>query len=143
MGTFKKVTELIIDWFEGNGNINEVTHGDSNQVDLTSITDFPLTHIIYTTTTYNDGYNIYNYTIQLLDKYYDNVDDRIEVLDLMNEVATQFIGAATDGSLFNSQIRNNITPNGTIIYDQYQNRLYGVSIAVGLIVPNGLSNCGR
>ena len=143
MGTFKSLTNIILDYFTDSENaINEVTHGDVNQVDLTSITNFPLAHIIYTTTGYQEGFNTYDYEILLLDTYYDNADDRLDVLDTMSEVATQFVSACNNGSIFNQQVQVSVVPSGEIMYDQLQNRLYGIRLTITLLVPSGLINCG-
>jgi hypothetical protein len=143
MGTFKSLTNILIDYFTDSENaINEVTHGDINQVDLTQHTNFPLAHIIYTVTGYQDGFNTYNYQILLLDTYYDNLEDRLDVLDAMSEVATQFVSACNNGSIFNQQVQVSAIPTGDIMYDQLQNRLYGISLNIVLLVPSGLINCG-
>lgn len=142
MGAFKTVTDSMMTWFDGNGTINEVTHGDINQVDLTQHTHFPLAHVIYLNTVYAESFTTYNYQILLLDTYHDTVDDRLEVLDAMDGVATQFVKALNGGSLFESQIRAAVTPTGEIMYDQLQNRLYGISLTVSIITPTGIDNCG-
>jgi hypothetical protein len=142
MGVLKDVTNIIESWLIGDDRINEVTKGDSNEIDITAQTNFALAHIIYNTTSYSDGYTTLNYNIQLLDTFFENVDDKLDVLDKMNEVASQFSSAVHQGSLFNSQIRALVDPTGTIIYDQLQNRLYGISINISLQVPSGIINCG-
>jgi len=142
MGTFKSVTNIILNWFEGSGTINQVTSGDIQEVDLSTHTEFPLSHVIYLNTTYNPGYNTYNYQILLLDTFNEATDERIDIIDVMNEVATQFVSACNNGSIFNSQIRITIAPNGEIMYDQLQNRLYGISLTISLQVPTGIINCG-
>jgi hypothetical protein len=142
MGQFKDITNLIESWLDGHDDINEVTKGDSNEIDITAQTHFALAHIIYDTTSYSDGYNTYNYNIQLLDTFFENADDKLDVLDKMDGVASQLVSALNQGSLFNSQIQVTTDPSGTIIYDQLKNRLYGVSLSVSLQVPSGIINCG-
>lgn len=142
MGQFKDITNLIENWLDGSDDINEVTKGDSNEIDVTAQTNFPLAHIVYDTTSYADGYNTYNYNIQLLDTFFENADDKLDVLDRMDGVASQFVSACNQGSLFNAQIRVLTDPSGTIIYDQLKNRLYGVNLSISLQVPSGIINCG-
>jgi len=142
MGQFKDITKLIENWLDGHDDINEVTKGDSNEIDITAQTNFALAHIIYDTTSYSDGYSTYNYEIQLLDTFFENADNKLDVLDKMDGVASQFVSALNQGSLFNAQIRVLTEPTGTIIYDQLKNRLYGVSLSVSLQVPSGIINCG-
>jgi hypothetical protein len=77
-----------------------------------------------------------------LDTYYDNLEDRLDVLDAMSEVATQFVSACNNGSIFNQQVQVSAIPTGDIMYDQLQNRLYGISLNIVLLVPSGLINCG-
>ena len=142
MGTFKDTTNIITNWFDSSDGINEVTTGDIQEVDLSTHTDFPLAHVIYLNTGYQEGFNTYNYQILLLDTFNEATDNRIDVVDAMNEVATQFVSACDKGIIFNSQIRIQIRPTGQIMYDQLQNRLYGISLNLTLQVPTGLINCG-
>lgn len=141
MGSFKTVLDTITIWLINHDGINEVTNGDINEVDLSTNTNFPLVHIIYTTTNYSQGYNIYNYQILFLDTYFEDKDNKIEILDNMNEIVTQFVKSLTNGSLFNSQVRVDTTPSSQVMYDQLQNRLYGWSLNVGIMVPNGIIIC--
>jgi len=142
MGQYKTITNLISDWFIGDDRVNEVTKGDASEIDLSTITNFPLVHIIYNTNTYSDGYTTFNYSIQMLDTFYENIDDKLDVLDNMNELATQFVSACNQGTLFNNQIRITTGPVGTVIYDQLKNRLYGIGLNISLQVPTGLVDCG-
>lgn len=142
MGVLKNTTNLITNWFDNSDAINEVTKGDVNEIDISTLTNFPLAHIIYGNANYLDGYSTLTYNIQLLDTFFENKDDKLDVLDAMNELATQFVSACNKGSIFNSQVRVFTTPTGTVVYDQLKNRLYGVSLSITLQIPNGLTNCG-
>lgn len=143
MSKLKDITNLMETWFNGNGNINEVTVGDESEIDITDNTSFPLVHIIYNNATYDEGYTTYNYRILLLDTYFSEQDNKIDIIDGMDEVATQFVSAVYHGSIFNQQIRvTDATPGSNVMYDQLKNRLYGVSLSLSLMVPNGLINCG-
>lgn len=142
MAQFKIVTGEIENWFAGNAVINEVTKGDINEVDLSTHTDFPLAHIIYLGTEYGDGYTTYNYQILLLDTFEESSEEsKVDVLDTLDEVMAQFVSSLNRGTLFNSQIRVVVDPPADVLYDQMQNRLYGWSLNVGLLVPNGIKIC--
>ena len=143
MSKLKDITNLMETWFNGNGTINEVTVGDESEIDISSETNFPLVHIIYNNASYDEGYTTYNYRIVLLDTYFVEQDNKIDIIDAMDEVAAQFVSAVYHGSIFNQQIRiNDATPGSTVMYDQLKNRLYGVSLTLSLQLPNGLINCG-
>ena len=141
MGAFLTTTNRILDWFGSHPIIEEVTHGDIGEVDLSSHTSFPLAHIIYLDTSYDEGVTQFTYQILLLDTYTEGTDDKIEVLDRMSEVATEFMSGIYRGSLFNSLIRVNTVPTSAIMYDQLGNNLYGISLQVDIKVPNGIVIC--
>ena len=142
MAILKQITNIIENWFINSDAINETSKGDITEIDLTTITNFPLVHIVYQYTAYSVDYSTINYQVYLLDTYYENQDNKLDILDNMNEVATQFVSACNNGSIFNSQIRLASVPTGTIQYDQLKNRLYGISLNISLNKPNGLINCG-
>ena len=142
MAVLKQITEIMENWFINYDGVNEITKGDASEIDLTTITNFPLVHIVYLNTGYANSYSTINYQVYLLDTYYENDDNKLDILDNMNEVATQFVSACNNGSIYNSQIRLNADPTGVIQYDQLKNRLYGISLNISLNKPNGLVNCG-
>ncbi len=113
-------------WFQGNAVINEVQWGDVNELDTTTITDFPLAYIIHTGID-SDG-NTANFKFQIilvttLQKEYD--DEPNKAFDLLADVIIDFIRAGnytiTDENMY-----------GDIeaIYDQRGNRLYGYMLDV-------------
>lgn len=141
MGQFKEATTVITDWFENNDVIEEVTLGDIGEVDLSTHTNFPLAHVIYDTTQYNEGFTAITYQIMLLDTYVEGTDEKLDVIDAMNEVATQFMSAVYQGSVFNRRVRVNSVPTSQIVYDQLGNRLYGISLQIDVKVPPGIVIC--
>lgn len=141
MGQFKELTETMETWFSNHGSIEEVTKGDVQEVDLSTRTNFPLVHIIYLDMVPDNGFTTYNYQVLFLDTYSEAGEDKLEVLDRMGEVVTQFTQAVYSGGLFSRQIRVAVEPSADVMYDALQNRLYGWSLNVGLKVPNNLDTC--
>lgn len=136
MGKFKTLTEALISWLEANVIIQEVTIGDVGEVDLSTHTSFPLAHIIYDTPTYGEGVTEFTYQVLLLDTYVEGTDVKIDVIDLMSQVATDLV-AALYGGVLGSQVRVSTDPTSQIVYDQHGNNLYGISLLLDIKVPSG------
>jgi hypothetical protein len=141
MGSFKEATTIITDWFENNAVIKDVTLGDIGEVDLSVHTDFPLAHVIYDTTQYNEGYTALTYQIMLLDKFVSGEDDKLDIIDRMNTVATEFMNSIYQGTVFSRRVHVNSVPTSQIVYDQLENRLYGISLQIDVKVPPGIVIC--
>ena len=134
MTTYQSITEKLIAWFNSNANINEVTFGDFNEVDLSTHTDFPLVHIVPLATNYLGQTIAFNYQIILFDKMHDT-DTSIIPLSNMEHVAREFMNYCY---LNKYEIRSTIGQL-TIdpVYDQRINRLYGWSFGnVAIVIPN-------
>ena len=140
MSRFSDVTHTILNWLEGHSEINEVSFGDSNEIDLSTHTNFPLCHVIPLGTVYGGATNTYNYQILFMDQPHDNTtEERIEVLGMMDEVATDFARYLYEQKDY---VRASIgSLSGDSIYDEKINRLYGQSLGnVSITVPN-IQNC--
>jgi hypothetical protein len=136
MADFEQVTNTIKEWFEGHPEVNEVTFGDANEVDLTTHTSFPLAHIIPTGITFNDATNTFSYQILLFGQPHDNTEEeRILILNNIYEIANDF-----SKHLYSTKdyIRVSIgSLSGDTIYDERINRLYGWSLGtVSIVAPN-------
>ena len=138
MGLYKETTDIITSWLQNHGTINEVTLGDVREVDLSTHTNFPLVHVIILNNDYDNGYSTYNYQYLFLDTFHDSDNTKLEILDEMNEVVTDFISALNNGTMLNSAIRISSVATGEVMYNQLQNKLYGWSLEFGIDVPNGV-----
>lgn len=135
------MTKQLIAYFEADSVINTVTHGDTNEVDIDKATDFALAHIIYLDPAYQQASTIFSYQILLLDKYEPAHDDVIDVIDGMSQVATDFVASLHAGITIDRRIRISANSASQVIYDQFENRLYGISMLLVLEVPNGSNIC--
>jgi len=141
MGTFKNTLSEITTWLNGNGEINSTSFGDINELDLDKATNFPIAHIIPLGFSSGENLVAYNYQILFLDNKHTQ-DEVIDVLDRMATAAQQFVKAMSTGSLYGSNIQVTADQSTDIIYDQYQNRLYGWTISLTYNTPLELENCG-
>jgi len=129
---YKDLVNSLINWFEP--KVGEVTFGDEGQVDVTSITDFPLVHIQPVGTDAKSGYALFTFDIYILNTK-ESLEDPIDVLDAMSEIAVDFASFYYSGD---SAI--NDMPSADIVYDQFGNRLYGfkftnIQFLVKTVVP--------
>jgi len=137
MGLYKETTDIITSWLQNHGTINEVTLGDVREVDLSTHSNFPLVHVIILNNDYDNGYSTYNYQYLFLDTFFEGGENtKLDILDEMNEVVTDFISALNHGSMLNSAITVSSVATGEVMYNQLQNKLYGWSLEFGLDVPN-------
>jgi len=142
METFLKITDIIIEWHENHGDINEVTFGDASEVDSTTHTDFPLVHLIPLSTAYPEGYVNFTFQILYLDINDGSRDERRAVLSFMNKVCNEFVKANQSGSLYDELFRITAVPGADVIYRGHENILFGWSLSYEVSVPNQLLNCG-
>jgi len=140
MGSFLTTTNRIISYLQGHSEVNSVTFGDGNEVDLSTHTDFPLVHVIPISSLFGEGITTHSYQVLFLNTFKESIEDKIEVLDLMNKTANEFAQSARGGILFSEQITAIGTFTADIIYNDRINKLYGWSLNIGFIVPNNL-NC--
>lgn len=138
MANLKQVVTDLRQWLGGHSSISETTFGDVNEVDLSTRTDFPLAHIIPLSTDYEGGVAQHNFQILFLDKFLVSEEDKIDVLDRMNEVASDFSAALENGTIL-TIVNETTYENAEVMYDQLVNRLYGYSMNVGIRVQRDLS----
>ena len=136
MGSFSTTTYSLINWIGGHGEINEVTFGDANEVDISKATEFPLAHVIPLNSSIQSGYTTYNYQVLFLDTFKSSTDSKIDVLDRMAGVAEDFVKAFHNGHIVDGSIRTTDSQGAEVIYDQRQNRLYGWSLDIEANVSN-------
>lgn len=140
MADLKTVTLGLTDWLKGHGSINEVTLGDLSEVDITTITNFPLAHVIPIGTAYNGPTAIHEYQVLILSTYDNSVEVQIEVLSNMELVVSDLDNALNTGTLYTDIVAQATLGNtADIMYDQFVNRLYGYSITVKVIVERNTS----
>ena len=140
MGSFLTTTNRIISYLQGHSEVQEVTFGDGNEVDLSTHTSFPLVHVIPLSSNIGEVITIYNYQILFLNTFQESIEDKIEVLDLMAGIAGDFASSLNSGILFQDQLRVSGNSGSDVIYNDRLNKLYGWSLTVNITVPSGI-NC--
>lgn len=141
MAVYKETVEILTTWFNGHGNINEVTFGNEQQVDITSETDFPLVHIMPQKTLYGESQTEINFKIKVLTTYESDEEELIDVLDMTHAVFVDFVRDLWNGALFSALIRVSTDPIAEVVYDEHNNRLYGHTLDIKLKMPPTISNC--
>ena len=102
--------------------VEEVTFGDVGEIDVTSITNFPLVHIEPIGSESKVGHTIFGFNVYLLNTK-EALEDPIDVLDDMSEVILTF------ASWYNSSMLSlGVFPVAKVKYDFSGNRLYGFVI---------------
>ena len=102
--------------------VEEVTFGDVGEIDVTSITDFPLVHIEPIGSESKVGHTLFGFNVYLLNTK-EALEDPIDVLDDMSEII------ATFAAWYNSSMLSlGNFPKAVVKYDFSGNRLYGFVI---------------
>ena len=141
MGSFLTTTNRIISYLQGHAEVQEVTFGDGGEVDISTHTSFPLVHVIPINSLFGEGITTHNYQILFLDTFKESIEDKVEVLDLMNTIARDFVSSARQGILFNEQITVTGSSTADIIYNDRLNKLYGYSVTIAILTPSNLEKC--
>ena len=143
MAKFKDTTNAIIDWFDGHGDVNEVTFGDGGEVDLSSQKTLPLVHVIPVDATFEVPTTNYVYQVIIVGQTVeDETQAKLDILDLCAGVAAEFTKSVEGGYLFDSDVRLDGAVSSTTIYKDRQNVLFGWALTVGLKTLNKLQHCG-
>ena len=144
MGTYLNVVNTLSDWLINNGEINEVTSGTANDLDISTHTTFPLAHIITTSKSYNETLVTYNLQVIVVTNVLEPSDqsDKQNALDLTDQITNQLVKAYYEGSFFNLHMRVGSASPSDLIYKDRQNLLYGWALNLAVSTPNNLNNCG-
>lgn len=122
-------------WFSGHAEVNSVTKGDANELDVLKATKFPVAHIFPESMTVYEGYTTHTFRVWILGQ------DHWEDIYRLSTVTQEFMNSVTKGFLYDEQIFSGEPLSADVMYDFGQNRLYGWEITFGLDAPNNLDNC--
>lgn len=144
MGTYLSVVNALSDWLINNGEINEVTSGTANDLDISTHTTFPLAHIITTSKSYATSLVTYNIQVIVVTNVLEPAEqsDRDDALDLTDKITNQLVKAYEGGSFFDMQMRVGTASPSDLIYKDRQNLLYGWALNLAVSTPNNLNDCG-
>ena len=144
MGSYLDVKNSLQSWLEGNGEINEVTSGTANDLDINTKTNFPLAHIIITSKSYGEALVTYNLQVIVVTNVSEPAEqsDRDNALDLTDRITNQLVKAYEQGSLYSLQLRVGTSTPADLLYKDRQNLLYGWAVNLAITTPNDLNDCG-
>ena len=135
MNSLEEIIGTLTSWLNGHAEINSVTKGDPNELDVLKATKFPVGHIFPESTIIYEGYTTHQIRVWLLGQ--DHWDD----LYRLHRVAQELMTSISRGALFDAQMRTGEPIAAESMYDFGQNRLYGWEIVFGLNMPNNVDNC--
>jgi hypothetical protein len=153
--SFYSITEAIRNHLSASPDINVVTTGDYNQVDLNKQTIFGLAHIQPNNATINESTIDYSFNIIVLDlvdfnkqnvknlspDVYRGNDNLHDVWNTMLNVLNDLYLTAKKGELFDALIDINNPPNCEPFDMRFENGLAGWSMDVTFTIPNGHAIC--
>ena len=130
---YKEIVKDIENVFAG--HVGEVTFGDIGEIDVTSITEFPLVHIEPLGTEAKVGHTLFGFNIYILNTK-EALEDPIDVLDDMSDIIITF------ASWYNSSLYSIDTlPEAKVKYDFSGNRLYGFVLEGASFVAKTIKPC--
>lgn len=150
--SFYKISSLVRDTLSDHPDINVVTMGDYNQVDLNKQTIFPLAHIQPSNAVISNSVIEYSFNIialDIVDFNKDNVKDlKPDIFrgnDNLQDVWASMLNVLNDLYLRVSKSQDNIeadeSPNVDFFDMRFENGLAGCGISVTLKVENEHAIC--
>ena len=148
MRQFYEVTQAIKNALIEDDNVNTVTLGDSNEVDLAKQSIYPLSHIIPGSVSLNGSTLTMSFDIVFMDIVSDSITDLRDVNDTLHgqndlqdvwntqlQVANRLVSRMQRGDLFSDLVQ---TENGGLepFKDEYENLLAGWVLSVDVLAPN-------
>ncbi len=120
-------------------NVNTVTSGDIFDIDLNKQTIFPLSHLIVTGGSYDNG--IYTITASLfcmdiVDISKSDSDNEDDVLNTQLAVITKLLERLNRGDLSDELYQLNGVPSFESFTDRFENKLAGWSLEFEVQIPN-------
>ena len=119
MDFFKNTTQDIMDWFDNNGEVNEVGFGDSNEFDISTITNFPYVFVIPQAILPQGATTKFTYQILVTDVL-DATEEPIEALNRTADIIISY--AKAKGVVVEIE---SLVNNTDVIYDQRSHRVFG------------------
>lgn len=133
--TLKTIIENIRATALGIDGINEVSFGDANQLDLSTITSYPLLHISPVSIEHSGAISTVSLQLTLVAQADDETEaSRIDAVSSANLLMSTLLN-----SLYQSSTLQLPAATSTdVVYDQFANRLYGFTSLVAVLTERDL-----
>ena len=148
---FYQINETIKDQLLNDININTVTSGDIDRINLQKQDIFPLAHIVTNSVTVSDQVLTDNITVLVMDIVDFNKAEAVDVFrgntneqDILNTqlaVLNKLIQLLKRGSLHTDKYQLDADPVCEPFYDRFENELAGWSANMDIIIYNDINIC--
>jgi hypothetical protein len=145
MITFNNIITALENFANNHFFIKSFGHGNIEEIDLDKYTLFPLLHVIYVGSTYDDGTKTYRFEIYIVDNPSDKIDKisyQREVISDSEQCAEDLLADLTNGGqifgFWDYELTNaTITP----LEEETKNVLSGVVLDIEIQVPYQYDSC--
>ena len=148
---FYQINETIKDQLLNDININTVTSGDIDRINLQKQDIFPLAHIVTNSVTVSDQVLTVNLTVLVMDIVDFNKAEAVDIFrgntneqDILNTqlaVLNKLIQLLKRGSLHTDKYQLDTDPVCEPFYDRFENELAGWSANMDIIIYNDINIC--
>jgi len=145
MITFNNIITALENFANNHFFIKSFGHGNIEEIDLDKFTQFPLLHVIYLGSTYDDGTKTYRFEIYIVDNPSDKIDKisyQREVISDSEQCAEDLLADLTNGGQIFGFWEYELT-NATItpLEEETKNVLSGVVLDIEIQVPYQYDSC--
>jgi len=145
MITFNNIITALENFANNHFFIKAFGHGNIEEIDMDKYTQFPLLHVIYTGSSYDDGTKTYSFEIYIVDNPSDKIDKisyQREVISDSEQCAEDLLADLTNGgnifAFWDYELTNaTITP----LEEETKNVLSGVVLDISIQVPYQYDSC--
>ena len=148
---FYLVTDTIKTQLLADPNVNTVSFGNIQDVDLSKQTMFPLSHVIVNSVSFLDkrlNFNISVISMDVVDVSKEETTDIFrgnnneqDILNTQLEVQNRLIQELKRGDLYTSQYQVVSDPNTEPFSDRFENEVAGWAVTFDVITNNDISIC--
>ncbi len=148
---FYLVTDTIKTQLLADPNVNTVSFGNIQDVDLSKQTIFPLSHVIINSVSFLDkrlNFNISVISMDVVDvskeqttNIFRGNNNEQDILNTQLEVQNRLIQELKRGDLYTSQYQVVSDPNTEPFSDRFENEVAGWAVTFDVITNNDISIC--
>ena len=149
--SFYLVTDTIKTQLLADPNVNTVTFGNIQDIDLSKQTMFPLSHVIVNSVSFLDkrlNFNISVISMDVVDVSKEETTDIFrgnnneqDILNTQLEVQNRLIQELKRGDLYTSQYQVVSDPNTEPFSDRFENEVAGWAVTFDVVTNNDISIC--
>jgi len=156
MIAYYQITEALVDFLQSDNEINTVTIGDFDDIDINKQSIFGLGHILVNSAEFINGIVRLSITVSVMDivderkndirdlpadERWKGVDNKQDVLNTMLSVLERLNKHIQKGDLSNNGYELNGNMSAEPFEDRFENLLTGWSTTFTLDIPNTVQNC--